>query len=97
MKSGPLTATARRVQHAEQRTGYGAPAAASHNEEETGVSFTLTEEQLQVRDLVRRVARERVAPRAAAIALSPRVPISRTVRAAVRPTKPPPGPGDEPC
>ena len=38
------------------------------------MSFTLTEEQLQVRDLVRRVARERVAPRAAAIDASGEYP-----------------------
>lgn len=38
------------------------------------MSFTLTEEQRQVRDLVRRVARERVAPRAAAIDASGEYP-----------------------
>ncbi|MGQ3300410.1 acyl-CoA dehydrogenase family protein [Reyranella sp.] len=38
------------------------------------MSFTLTEEQLQVRDLVRRVARERVARRAAAIDASGEYP-----------------------
>ena len=39
------------------------------------MSFTLTEEQLQVRDLVRRVARERVAPYAAIVDSEQRPPI----------------------